>query len=255
MPLCPNCGTDVATRFCGSCGQRQCDLGRSVAAYLSEVLEETVSADGRLPRTLGSLLLRPGHLTQEWARGKRRSYTHPFRLYLFAALLFFLMWPLSTPDESLLYGSVMALAAQGDFGGDRAAVIEATSQRVVDLLPLILIVLLVPTFAAVSRAVLGRRGDYFETHLVFALHAHSVLFLLLVASQPFRSSNWIDDWALLIAISIFVIYVVLAAHRAFPRAMWGTALRTSAALLLYLVFFWATVIITAEVVLGFAVPR
>lgn len=255
MPLCPNCGTDVATRFCGSCGQRQSQLGRRIGAYVGEVFAEMVSADGRLANTLTSLLIRPGHLTLEWTRGRRRSYTHPFRLYLFAALLFFSMWQLSTPDESLLFGSVTALTSQSDFGGDREAVIEATAQRVVDLLPLILIILLVPIFATVSRAVLGRRGDYLETHLVFAFHMHTVLFVLLVASQPFRSSNWIDDWALIGAISTFAIYVLLAAHRAFPRDIWATVLRASAALFLYLMVFWATVIITSQAVLDFAVSQ
>jgi len=48
-----------------------------------------VALDGRLWRTLGALLFRPGFLTREYFAGRRRRYIRPARLFLVASLLMF----------------------------------------------------------------------------------------------------------------------------------------------------------------------
>jgi hypothetical protein len=44
-----------------------------------------------LPRTLTALFLHPGRLTAEYSRGRIASFIAPFRLYLVASLIFFLV--------------------------------------------------------------------------------------------------------------------------------------------------------------------
>lgn len=56
-----------------------------------DVLEDQFSLEARLPRTLLSLLFRPGRLTREYAAGRVARYIAPFRLYLVSSLLFFLV--------------------------------------------------------------------------------------------------------------------------------------------------------------------
>ncbi len=48
-----------------------------------------VALDGRLWKTLGALLFRPGFLTREYFAGRRRRYIRPARLFLVASLLMF----------------------------------------------------------------------------------------------------------------------------------------------------------------------
>ena len=48
-----------------------------------------VALDGRLWKTVGALLLRPGFLTREYFAGRRKRYIRPARLFLVASLLFF----------------------------------------------------------------------------------------------------------------------------------------------------------------------
>jgi hypothetical protein len=48
-----------------------------------------VALDGRLWRTLGGLFFRPGFLTLEYFRGRRRRYVRPARLFLVASLMLF----------------------------------------------------------------------------------------------------------------------------------------------------------------------
>lgn len=59
---------------------------------LRDVLEDQLALSGALPRTLIALLFRAGHLTNEYIRGRIVSYIAPFRLYLVASVLFFLLF-------------------------------------------------------------------------------------------------------------------------------------------------------------------
>jgi hypothetical protein len=66
---------------------------------LVEARDAMVHLDGRLWRTLGALLLRPGFLTQEYFRERRASYVSPFRLYLAASVVFFSLAFVSGPSR------------------------------------------------------------------------------------------------------------------------------------------------------------
>lgn len=57
---------------------------------LADVLEDQLSINATLPRTLIAILFRPGRLTTEYLSGRIASYVPPLRLYLAASLLFFL---------------------------------------------------------------------------------------------------------------------------------------------------------------------
>ncbi len=88
---CLNCGDPTHGEYCPACGQRKAGVRVSVRALFMEVLEDQFSLDQRLPRTLGALLFKPGHLTVEHINGRIVRYIHPFRLYLVSSLLFFVL--------------------------------------------------------------------------------------------------------------------------------------------------------------------
>ena len=87
---CLNCGDATPGRYCRTCGQRKGEVRVSMRRLIADVLEDQLSINSTLPRTLGALLFRPGRLTAEYARGRIASYIAPFRLYLVASLVFFL---------------------------------------------------------------------------------------------------------------------------------------------------------------------
>lgn len=87
---CRNCGDGSPGRFCPACGQRKGDVRVSLRRMLADVLEDQLSIDSTLPRTLVAILFRPGHLTNEYLAGRIASWIPPFRLYLAASVLFFL---------------------------------------------------------------------------------------------------------------------------------------------------------------------
>lgn len=82
-------------RYCGGCGQRFGENLLTVRAFLAEALDEVLGLNGRLPRTLASLLVRPGFLTSEYRAGRISRYIRPFRLYLSCSVIFFLALSIS----------------------------------------------------------------------------------------------------------------------------------------------------------------
>lgn len=100
MAACPNCGYERDNRFCPQCGQNDRDYIRSLWRLIADLFKEAFEVNGRLPRTLGSMFLRPGELGAEFSRNRRASYLSPIRSYLFASILFFFSLAVIAGPES-----------------------------------------------------------------------------------------------------------------------------------------------------------
>jgi len=55
------------------------------------IADDQIGIDAKLPRTLKALFLKPGFLTSEFMNGRIARYLPPFRLYLIASVLFFVL--------------------------------------------------------------------------------------------------------------------------------------------------------------------
>lgn len=58
---------------------------------IAEVIEDQLSLNATLPRTLGALFFKPGFLSREYVDGRIQRYVPPFRLYLACSVVFFLL--------------------------------------------------------------------------------------------------------------------------------------------------------------------
>ncbi len=88
---CLNCGDPTVGQFCPACGQRKVDVRVSLRRMLREVMDDQLSVNSTLPRTLVALLIKPGRLTNDYVQGRMVRYIPPFRLYLVSSLLFFIV--------------------------------------------------------------------------------------------------------------------------------------------------------------------
>jgi hypothetical protein len=88
---CLNCGDATRGNFCPMCGQRKVEVRISLRRMLMEVLDDQFSVNSALPRTVGALFFRPGHLSREYVAGRIARYIPPFRLYLVSSLAFFVI--------------------------------------------------------------------------------------------------------------------------------------------------------------------
>lgn len=93
---CRNCGAELAGEFCHSCGQSARSLRRPFWNLVTESVETLFLMDGRLAQTLPALMLYPGRVSRDYLDGRRARFIPPFRLYVFASLVFFVLLPLVT---------------------------------------------------------------------------------------------------------------------------------------------------------------
>jgi hypothetical protein len=68
---------------------------------MHDVLGGILQWDSRLLHTLRLLLLHPGGLSNEWVDGKRARYVPPFRLYIVASFILFLVVGIMTRGGNL----------------------------------------------------------------------------------------------------------------------------------------------------------
>ena len=220
---CVTCGAAAGTPYCASCGERRAaDRPRSLAALVEEIWDAFSPVDGRIGRTLWSLVRRPGELTVAYMRGVRAPYMPPLRLFLIVNVLFFLHASLSlstrvpvpgigrvrltfggnrmldTPLAVHLGGVAHKRVARRFLrervpprAGEDSAAYAARITR--DYAPAFdrnsttqaksLVIALVPLFAVLVAALEWRRRRFALQDVVFATHTMAFLLLLVIAAQ------------------------------------------------------------------------
>ncbi|MGN6147925.1 MAG: DUF3667 domain-containing protein [Rhizomicrobium sp.] len=103
---CANCEAPTFGAYCGVCGQERDTHRRSVMGLISAFVEDVISFDSRVLRTVIALLAEPGEMAIAFREGRTMRYVPPLRLYFFVSLLFFLL--LSTTHLALVQLEVVA---------------------------------------------------------------------------------------------------------------------------------------------------
>jgi hypothetical protein len=100
---CLNCGSTLVDAFCAHCGQRNMDMRIPARELALDAVEDGLSLDSRMARTVVPFLFRPGFLTVEWTGGRRARFSSPLRLYLLTSFVFFLVSGLAGNDNPLRF--------------------------------------------------------------------------------------------------------------------------------------------------------
>ena len=178
------------------------------------MIHEALDIDGRMLLTLKTLLLKPGLLSLDYRNGKRASYTPPLRMYLVISILFFLLFSFF------------------DFSG--SGVIDNPGARS-EYYPRIMFVLL-PVFALLLQ--LFYRGTFYLSNLVFAIHIHCIVYLVIAITLPMEmyESNAKFFVFLQIPFLIYLLgYFVLALKRYYAQSWWKTIAKSTAISLIYVI--------------------
>lgn len=264
-PYCPHCGQETALR------------PPTVGEFLQQFGGAYFATEGALWRTLKRLAV-PGALTEEYLAGRRRRYVLPLRLYLSVSLVVLLLARLlaglpghggttvtrepapaaaasaaSHPREDVV---INAGASGFECRGlpdwvctrlkERLDVepkavereMERVSERFRANLGAAMFVLL-PGFALGLRLLYANRGLRVTEHLVFALHVHTVWFLLLGVSL-------VGPGALTTA-AVFAapVYTLLAMRRVYGGRWWPRLARAALLAGLYGTLVFAAVLALA----------
>ena len=88
---CLNCGHEVEEHFCPHCGQENIELKEDALHMISHAIADYFHFESKFFGTLIPLLFKPGILTKQYVAGKRASFIHPIRLYIFISIVFFIV--------------------------------------------------------------------------------------------------------------------------------------------------------------------
>ena len=90
--ICRNCQAEMPEQslYCPKCSQKNTDGKIPIWSFLKDILENVFSLGSKLLRTMGGLFI-PGKLTDEFFKGKHKSFSMPSKLFLVSAVLFFAM--------------------------------------------------------------------------------------------------------------------------------------------------------------------
>ncbi|MFM7428485.1 MAG: DUF3667 domain-containing protein [Flammeovirgaceae bacterium] len=97
--FCLNCGTKLLDTFCHHCGQKDIPQRQTLGELWTNFISSFWSYEGKFFRTTKYLITKPGFLAQEYCAGKRESYYHPARMYVFISFVFFLAF-FSIPEDT-----------------------------------------------------------------------------------------------------------------------------------------------------------
>lgn len=98
--FCLNCGTKLQDVFCHHCGQKDLPARQTLGELWTNFISSFWSYEGKFFRTTRYILTKPGFLAVEYTEGKRETYYHPARMYVFISFVFFLLaFSLPDPDD------------------------------------------------------------------------------------------------------------------------------------------------------------
>jgi len=90
--ICLNCNAAIYGRYCHVCGQENIEPKEKFWHIANHFIEDITHFDGKFFSTLKYLLFRPGFLSKEYLLGRRVSYLHPIRMYVFTSAVFFFLY-------------------------------------------------------------------------------------------------------------------------------------------------------------------
>ena len=89
---CLNCGATVNGRYCHICGQENTVRHEGFWHMAKHFFYDITHFDSKFFDTLKLLLFKPGFLSKEYVNGRRASYLHPVKMYVFTSAVFFLLF-------------------------------------------------------------------------------------------------------------------------------------------------------------------
>lgn len=89
---CLNCGTIVQGHYCHNCGQENVVPKETFWHMFIHFFYDITHFDSNFFHTVHHLILKPGFLSKEYMLGRRASYLHPIKMYVFSSAIFFLLF-------------------------------------------------------------------------------------------------------------------------------------------------------------------
>ena len=224
-------------------------MNKSLFQFFAEALSSVFHiADTKIGKSLWTLVRRPGELTNAYMEGRRVPFLQPFRVFLVANVLFFLVVSLtgSSPVTTRL---ATHIRAQNFFHQPLAERLveeelqkndlsfeayEAVFNRRIETLSKSLVIIMIPIFACALGLLFIRRRKYAVHHLVFSCHAYAFLLVynFMIATGlltfgismfigPNQSLNSFETLISSFSLSVQVVFIYFGLRRAYRASAWA----------------------------------
>ncbi len=120
---CLNCGATIYGRYCHVCGQENVVPKETFWGMFLHFFYDITHFDSKFFETVKDLVFRPGFLSKEFIKGRRASYLHPVRMYVFTSAIFFLLF-FSLFKSSETFKTNINTYATPDLRGDYIKALE-----------------------------------------------------------------------------------------------------------------------------------
>ncbi len=94
---CLNCNTVLLDVYCSHCGQKDIPRRQTLSELVLNFVSSFSGYESKFFKTCKYLVLRPGFLANEYNAGRRESYFHPSRMYVFISFIYFFLFA-ALPD-------------------------------------------------------------------------------------------------------------------------------------------------------------
>ncbi len=253
---CVNCAEPLAGKFCTRCGEKCIGpADHTSGRFLEHLFAAFTHTDGKIFLTLRLLLTRPGRLTADYLRGKRKPYITPLQLFLICNLVFFLLHPLIgsntlTTDLNTQLHYIWHHGIVESFVTPRLALRQVTVEAYAAVfdpaaitLAKSLVILVVPIFSFAVMALHWRQRRHFSAHLVYALHFGAFWLLLISATMAltyltvrllrsadvFPSATAVDRGIISVSFALMTFYLFRAGRAVYAtEAAWLTLVKALA---------------------------
>jgi hypothetical protein len=232
--LCKNCNSEITENYCSHCGQELKDMNLSIFSFIKEFLGNLFSLDSKVLVTFKYLLTKPGVLSTEYIKGRRKQYTLPLRLYLFTSIISIILFSLLVEDTTRYLkfkneglGIVIADDIYGKsanyimWWGDLSERWEDTDDEPLqfDVLSYIskIFLFLVPIFALLMKCFYWKR--LYINHLILVLHNHSFILisytLIFIINKLFIYFGFdvITSWLEVLILLFISTYIFISAYK------------------------------------------
>lgn len=237
--ICKNCGYRFIGRFCNACGEKiYTEKDKSVSKLLKEGFHFITHVEGTFLNTLKTLLSKPGKFSQDYCNGIRKKYFKPIGFFLMLVILYLLFPMYQGLNVNIFYhthhkfygqyamNKSIALMNEGDIGDERFAELFGYASEKASKF---LLFILIPVMGLFSWLMSFKKRKYYFDNFIFSTEAISffILFGALILAfidtlmkKIFSLHLLSNNTAGIVIISVFTLYLIMAARRFFQFKWW-----------------------------------
>lgn len=246
MTTCKNCGNQFSGKYCNNCGEKVYhEKDKLVGHLLEEGFHFITHFEGTLFTTIKAIFTRPGKLSLDYCNGLHKKYFKPLSFFLLLVILY-LLFPVfeglnmqlkfhETHNIYSKYASakVAAIMEQKHMSHEQ---ITQSFHRAGEKTSKFLLFIIIPFIALVSWLLSLKKRRFYYDNFVFATEACSFFLLWGFLILPFISVLYrlitgdflytTEATSAISIISVFMIYIAIAARRFFKFKWWYSILYT-----------------------------